>query len=71
MISFIPYLFVCLTLGVAGYFLAKDKGRHAGLWAILCLIPGINAACMFFLVGSTNLRIERKLDAILEARTDI
>lgn len=70
MISLIPYLFVCLTLGIAGYFLAKDKGRPAGRWAVFCLIPGINAACIFFLVGATNLRIERKLDAILNARAD-
>ncbi|WP_148281768.1 hypothetical protein [Paraburkholderia phenoliruptrix] len=67
-ISFMPLLLVSLALAVSAYFLAKDKGRAPFRWALVCLIPGFNAACIFFLAGSTSLRLERKIDALLAQR---
>lgn len=48
------------------HLLAKDKGRNVSLWTVLGLIPLVNFICMFFFVGASNLRLEKKLDALLE-----
>lgn len=66
-VSLIPFLLITLAIGVIGYFLAKDKGRSAFRWAILCVIPGFGYCFLAYLVGCTNLRLEAKLDAILAA----
>lgn len=71
--SFIPLLLLSVVLGVVGHYLAKDKGRPVMRWTILCIIPFLNFYCLVYLIGCTNLRIEAKLDAILQwqnQRTD-
>ena len=55
--------------GLVGYFLAKDKERPVLLWTILCALPGVGPLFLAFLVGSTSLRLERKLDALLKECT--
>jgi hypothetical protein len=66
LMSIIPLLLVSVLLGIVGHFLAKDKGRPVLRWTILCIIPGVNLYCLMFLIGSTSLRIERKLDELLK-----
>lgn len=68
LMSFIPLILMSLIFGFVGYFLAKDKGRPVLKWAILSIIPFVNVFCLAFLIGSTSLRIEKKLDAILKAQ---
>jgi predicted neutral ceramidase superfamily lipid hydrolase len=68
LMSFIPLLLMSVLFGVVGHFLAKDKERPVLRWTILSAIPFVNFFCLTFLVGSTNLRIEQKLDAILKAQ---
>jgi hypothetical protein len=68
LMSFIPLLVVSVLLGVVGHFLAKDKERPVLRWTILCIIPFVNLYCLMFLIGSTSLRFERKLDEILKAQ---
>jgi hypothetical protein len=67
-ISFIPLLLACIGVAVAGYYLAKDKGRPVFRWTVLCVIPFVNFYCLAYLVGCTNLRLEAKLDAILNGQ---
>ena len=67
LMSFIPLLLMSALFGVVGYFLSKDKGRPVLRWTILCAIPFANVFCLIFLVGSTSLRLEKKLDALLKA----
>ncbi|WP_109481754.1 hypothetical protein [Paraburkholderia sp. C35] len=72
-ISLLPLLLISVILGFVGHFLAKDKGRPVLKWTIVSFIPIINYICMVYLIGCTNLRLERKLDELLAAqksRTD-
>lgn len=59
-----------LVFGTIGFFLAKDKGRKILPWTIVSALPLVNIFCLIFLVGSSSLRIERKLDALLQAQRE-
>lgn len=63
--SFIPLVLLSLIFGFVGHYLAKDKGRPVVKWTIISFIPVINYFCMIFLIGCSNLRLERKLDELL------
>ena len=65
MMSFIPLLLLSMIFGFVGRYLAKDKGRPVVKWMIISFIPVINYFCMIFLIGCSNLRLERKLDELL------
>jgi hypothetical protein len=54
-----------LILGFIGHALARDKGRPVVKWTIISFIPIVNCIGMIFLIGCTNLRLERKLDELL------
>jgi predicted acyltransferase len=54
-----------LPLAVTANKLAKEKGRNVTLWTILALIPIVNFLCMWFFVGAANLKMEKKIDALL------
>jgi hypothetical protein len=64
-LSLLPLLLMSLCMGVASYFLAKDKGRSPVKWAILGSIPIVNFACVWYFIGASNLRLERKIDALI------
>ena len=66
LISFIPILLMSLVFGFVARALAKEKGRKTELWTILGFIPLVNMVCMPFFIGAPNLRIEKKLDEIME-----
>lgn len=66
LISFIPLLFMSLIFGFVARALAKEKGRKITLWTVLGFIPLVNMVCMPFFIGACNIRIEKKLDEILE-----
>jgi O-antigen/teichoic acid export membrane protein len=63
--SLLPLIFMSLFIAVGSYFLAKEKGRNTLKWTLLGAIPMVNFVCIWFFVGATNLRLERKLDQIL------
>ena len=65
LLGFLPIIFMSLGFAIAAYFLAKDKERNTTLWTILGLIPGVNFVALWFFIGATNLRVERKLDELL------
>ncbi|MBD8530716.1 MULTISPECIES: hypothetical protein [unclassified Massilia] len=64
--AFLPLIFMSLLMAVSAYLLAKEKGRNVALWTILALIPIVNFACIWFFIGASNLKMERKLDALME-----
>lgn len=65
LMTLMPLVFMSLLMAVSAYLLAKDKGRNAVLWTILAFIPILNFACMWYFVGASNLKLERKLDALM------
>ena len=66
LISFLPLIIMTLPMGVIAHLLAKEKGRNVTLWTILGIIPMINIFTIWFFIGAANLKMERKLDELLE-----
>lgn len=62
-----PLILMSLVMGVSSFLLAKDKGRNALKWTILGSIPIVNFACIWYFIGATNLRLERKIDDLLSS----
>jgi hypothetical protein len=63
--SLLPLLFIGVLMAVPAYMLAIEKGRNPWKWSILCLIPLVNVACMWYFVGTPGSRLERKIDDLL------
>jgi hypothetical protein len=59
-LAFVPLLIISVLIAIPAHLLAKDKGRNVTLWTVLGLIPLVNYVCMFFFVGASNLRLEKK-----------
>ena len=66
-LSLIPLLIVSVVMAIVAHFLAKDKGRNVNLWTILGVIPVINFFFIWYFVGATNLRLEKKVDQLLDS----
>ena len=64
--AILPLIILGIGIAIPIGLLAKEKGRNVKLWVILSFIPMINFWCLPFFVGASNLRLEKKLDAILE-----
>ncbi|MBT8119187.1 MAG: hypothetical protein KJN89_05665 [Gammaproteobacteria bacterium] len=64
--SFTIPIIMLLIFGIVAHMLAKEKGRNVVLWTVLGFIPVINVFCMWFFVGAANLRLEKKIDQLLE-----
>ena len=67
LMQFVPLLIFSCIGGFVARALAKDKGRNVVKWTILGFIPAVNLFCIPFFIGASNLRLERKMDTILEA----
>jgi O-antigen/teichoic acid export membrane protein len=66
LVTFLPLIFMSLLMAVSAHLLAKEKGRNVALWTILALVPVVNFACIWFFIGASNLKLERKLDALMD-----
>ena len=66
--ALISVLIVSLPVGFIARRLARDKGRNVTKWTIYGFIPFINFILVWYFVGASNLRMERKLDALLQAQ---
>jgi len=69
--AFAPLILISALIAIPAHLLAKDKGRNVPLWTILGLIPLVNYACVFFFVGASNLRQEKKIDALLDQNRNV
>jgi hypothetical protein len=67
LLQFVPLLIFSSMGGFVAHALAKDKGRDVILWTVLGFIPIVNMFCLPFFIGAANLKLEKKIDAILEA----
>jgi|CXWL01.1.fsa_nt_gi hypothetical protein len=61
-------LIILIGCGIIGHLLAKEKGRNVVLWTILGCIPGINVFAIWFFIGASNLKLEKKLDELIESQ---
>ena len=67
-LQFLPLLIVSLPFGFVARALAKEKGRNVLKWTVLGFLPFINVMCVWYFAGAANLRLERKIDALLSAQ---
>jgi uncharacterized membrane protein (GlpM family) len=67
----IPLALMSVASAIVAYHLAKDKGRNVVLWTILGIIPFINFLFILYFVGASNLRMEKKIDSLMEALKEI
>ena len=67
LVTFLPLIFMSLLMAIPAHMLAKEKGRNVTLWTVLALIPIVNFACIWFFIGAANLKLERKIDALIQA----
>ena len=61
----LPLMVISIPSAIAAALLAKDKERNIVLWVVLALIPIFNFFAIVYIVGASNLRVERKLDEVL------
>ena len=71
LMAFAPLMLISALISISAHLLAKDKGRNVLLWTILALIPLVNFVCMLFFIGASNLRLEKKIDALLEQNRNV
>lgn len=64
-ISFLPLIFLSVLIAISANLLAKDKGRNVMAWTVLGAIPVLNWAFIWYFIGATNLRLERKIDEVI------
>ena len=67
-LQFLPLAMLSMAVGITAYLLARDKGRNVILWTVLGVVPVVNFVCIWFFVGAANLRLERKVDQLLDRR---
>lgn len=67
LLSFLPLLIIMIPLIFVIRKLAIEKGKDAVLWTVLACIPFVNFIILWYIVGTTNKRLEDKLDKILES----
>ena len=68
LLSFLPLIIISLFFGVVANMLAKEKGRKVTLWTVLGFIPLVGYVCMPFFIGAANLKLEEKIDRLLERK---
>lgn len=66
LMNLLPLVIITIPLGFIARMLAKEKGRNVTLWTVLGFIPMVNYFCLAFFIGAANLRLENKLDQLLE-----
>jgi len=57
-----------IPVAITANLLAKEKGRNVTLWTVLACIPLLNFFCMSFFIGAANLKLERKIDELLQRK---
>jgi hypothetical protein len=65
--SMIVPILLSLVYGFIAFLLAKDKGRNVVLWTVLGFLPLVNFLVLPYFIGATNLRLEAKIDRLLNS----
>jgi hypothetical protein len=65
-LGFLPMLLFAIPTAVVANMLAREKGRNVVLWTVMGAIPVVGFFSLWFFVGASNLRMERKLDELLK-----
>ena len=63
--DFLPLIVLSICFGFLANKLAKEKGRDVKLWTILGFLPLVNIICFWFFIGAANLKLERKIDEVI------
>ena len=66
LLTFLPLILMSLLMAIPAHLLAKEKGRNVALWTVLALVPFVNFACIWFFIGASNLKLERKIDDLIQ-----
>lgn len=66
-LALLPIILIAIPIAIVVNILAREKGKNITLWTILACIPIINFISIFYIVGTTNSKVEAKMDKILEA----
>jgi hypothetical protein len=66
LISLLPLILILILIAIVVNILAKEKGKNVALWTILACIPIINLISIIYIVGTSNKRLEDKLDKVIE-----
>jgi hypothetical protein len=61
-------LILAIPFGLMTRSLAIEKGKNVGKWTIVGFIPIVGIFAFYHIVGATNERLERKIDALLNAQ---
>lgn len=64
-ITLAMFVILSISMAVIAHKLAKEKGRNVTLWTVLGCVPLVNYFCLAFFIGASNLRLEEKLDKLL------
>lgn len=64
-ITLAMFVILSIPMAVIAHKLAKEKGRNVTLWTVLGCVPLVNYFCLAFFIGASNLRLEEKLDKLL------
>lgn len=67
-VQLLPLILITVPMGFMARALAKEKGRNVTLWTVLGFIPIIGYFAFSYFIGAANLRLERKIDALLSER---
>lgn len=58
-------LLLAIGFAIVGNVLARQKGRNVIAWTMLGLVPIINSVAIWYFVGASNLKMERKVEELL------
>ena len=69
-LQLLPLIVLSIPIGLMAKSLAVEKGRNVAKWTVLGFIPFINFFAMYYFMGAANLRLERKIDALLKNKVE-
>lgn len=65
-LGFFPLFIITVPTFIVMVMLAHNKGRNVILWGVLGIVPFMSYIFMLYIVGASNLRVEKKIDRLLE-----
>lgn len=66
LLGLLPLVLISVVWLIVANLLAKEKGRNVTKWTVLGAIPIVNIFAIPYFIGAANLRLEKKIDQLLE-----